>query len=862
MILTLAVALVLALIAAPVAAQHALADGGPYDPAVPTPASVLGYELGSQFTPHHMIVRYISAVADASPRVRLDTAGHTYEGREVLLAVVTSEANQGRLDEIQAGARLLADPRGASGDALDRAVASTPTIAWLGYTIHGNEASGVEAALGTLYELAAGQDQATRMVLDSVVVLIDPVQNPDGHERHTQDVMRDRGAFGPDPYPASMINTGGWPGARTSHYLFDLNRDWFIHSHPTTRARTGAYLEWAPHVAADLHEMGSSSTYFFAPPMPPFNPNVEASIPEWWDIFAEGNAAAMAAQGWGFFTGESFDEFYPGYGVSWPTLTGAIGMTYEQGSSSGGAVRRDDGTVLTLNEAAAHHYTASLATLRTVAARRTDRVRSYLDFRRTAITEREGADFRTVFLTPDAQGRATALVETLRSNAIEVGRLAEERQVRATPYGETDARTVRLPAGTWVVDLAQPQGRLAKAILEPEAELPAEFIEEELQARREGRRDRFYDITAWSLPFTFRVDAWWSNRVPDGVEMDVSFKRVSVTQIEEARYAYAFEPGSEASYRMLGRLLADSVRVRHAPESFRVGDADFPHGAFLVLVHRNRDRDVHALVADAARATATPVTALSTALADEGTDLGSNSVRAVPVPRVALVGGQGVSSYSFGAAWFTFDQRLEFPVTRVELSYLDRALDDFSVVVLPSAYSLGSSLGEDGVQALQRWVRGGGTLITVDRSTAWLVSSEMIRMTEREDEAEADGEPSLPASVPGAIVRTVGDTLSSLMAGVTDTEIPVMLSGSTVYAAPSGARPGEVVIRYADEDRLQLSGYLWPEVPERVADSPYLWTERMGSGRVIAFTGDPNFRALWRGLVPLFANAVFLGSTF
>ena len=862
-LLTLAVsALILA--APPVAAQHGLADGGPYDPAVPTPASVLGYELGDRFTPHHQIARYAGALADASPRVRLDTVGYTYEGREVLLAVVTSEANHTRLDAIRENAALLADPRGAPQDALDRAVATTPTIAWLGYTIHGDEASGVEAALATLYELAAGQDEATRMVLDSVVVLIDPVQNPDGHERHVQDVMRDRGAFGPDPYPGAMINTGGWPSARTSHYLFDLNRDWFIHSHPVTRARTGAYLDWAPHVAVDLHEMGSSSTYFFAPPMEPLNPNVEASIPEWWDIFAEGNAAALSDRGWGFFTGESFDEFYPGYGVSWPVLTGAIGMTYEQGSSEGGAIRRDDGTVLTLREAAAHHYTSSIATLRTVAARRADRVRDYLEFRQSAVTTQRDAAFRAVVLEPDAQGRAAALVETLLGNAIEVHRLTESTEIRGTAYGEAGASRVRVPAGAWVVDLAQPQGRLARAILEPNADLPPEFIEEELRARREGRRDRFYDITAWSLPFAFRVDAWQTGEAPAPLERVTGETLASgpVAAPDRARYAYAFAPGSDASYRLLGRLLADSVRVRHAPEAFRIGDADFPDGAFVVLVNRNADRDIHAVVTDAARETGVPVRSLPTALADEGTDLGSNSVAAVPMPRVALVGGDGISAYSFGAAWFAFDQRLRFPVTRVELEHLARVLDDFSVIVLPSAYSLAGALSEDDTEALRSWVRDGGVLVTLEGSTAWLASSGLTRLTEREVEADGDGARPLPASVPGAIVRAAVDTLSPLLAGVTGPEIPVMLSGDRVYQAPDDVGPREVAVRYVDGDRLRLSGYLWPEVPDRVGGTPFLWTERLGSGRVIAFAGDPNFRALWRGLLPLFANAVFLGSTF
>ncbi|HEV2149783.1 MAG TPA: M14 metallopeptidase family protein, partial [Longimicrobiaceae bacterium] len=383
-----ALLLALALCAAPpAAAQHAFSAGGDYDSAVPTPRSVLGYEVGERFTPHHLLMRYVERLAAASPRVRLDTVAHSFEGREVLRVTLTSEANARRLDAIRADAERLANPVGVPEAELRAAAARTPAIVWLGYTVHGNEASGTEAAIATLYQLAAGRDADTRAILDSTVVLIDPVQNPDGHERHVQDVMRMRGALGVPVSPAAMIHTGSWPGARTSHYLFDLNRDWFILSHPESRGRVRTFTTWWPHVAVDLHEMGSGSTYFFAPPMEPVNRNVHPNIVRWWDVFAAGNAAAFDREGWPYFRREGYDEFYPGYGVSWPTLLGAVGMTYEQASSVGGAIRRADGTVLTLREAAHHHYAASMATLRTTAARRAERVRDYLEFRRSAVTE-------------------------------------------------------------------------------------------------------------------------------------------------------------------------------------------------------------------------------------------------------------------------------------------------------------------------------------------------------------------------------------------------------------------------------------------------------------------------------------------
>ena len=253
-------ALAFLLIPAVVGAQHSYNASASFDPAVPTPKSVLGYDVGERFTPHHMLMRYIDRLAATSRRIRVDTVAHTFEGRESVLVIATSEANHTRMPQIRADARRIGDPRGAAAGEVNTAAARMPSIAWLGYTVHGGEASGTEAAIALLYQLAAGRDAETQRILDSVVVLIDPVQNPDGHERHVQDVIRNRGAQGVPTTPGSMIHQGNWPGPRTSHYYFDLNRDWFLHSHPETRGRVRTFLEWYPHVAVDLHEMGSNST--------------------------------------------------------------------------------------------------------------------------------------------------------------------------------------------------------------------------------------------------------------------------------------------------------------------------------------------------------------------------------------------------------------------------------------------------------------------------------------------------------------------------------------------------------------------------------------------------------------------------
>ncbi len=854
--------------AASVAAQHPFATGGTYDPAIPAPRTVLGYEVGQRFTPHHLLSRYLERVAGASARVRLDTLGRTFEDREVLMAVVTSEANHARLDRILASAALLADARGRGASELDAAIASMPAIVWLGFTVHGGEASGVEAAIALVYQLAAGTDAETRTVLDSTVILIDPVQNPDGHERHAQDVMRMRGAFGVPAVPGAMIHSGNWPGARTSHYLFDLNRDWFIHSHPETRARMSAFTRWWPHVAADLHEMGSSSTYFFAPPMDPIHENVHATIHKWWRIYAAANAAAFDRHGWSFFTREGYDEFYPGYGPSWPIFSGAVGMTYEQASSSGGAIRRSDGTVMTLHDAAHHHYTAAWATALATARRRTERLRDYVEFRTSAVADGERGPLRTVLIERDGHGRADTLVARLLANGIEVHRLRTATDLRsATAYGTTSARAARVPAGTYAIDLAQPQGRLAKTLLEPDAKLDSAFIAEELERRRTGVGNRFYDVTGWALPYMFRVNAWWTGAAVQGSERVASIEAAPVELPARAAYGYAFEAGSDASIRMLALLLADSVRTWYAPRSFTVSGRTFANGAFLVRVAANGD-DVHGTVRRHAAAAGALVTPIASALVDEGTDLGSNSVSYIRPPRIGLAGGAPISGTSFGFAWFTFDQRIGYPVTPVPAASLGGALlDEFDVLVLPSASAggLDGALGEAGRERVGRWVRDGGVLITLDGATAWLATERvgLSRFRLRRDTVRADstGGAPLPAGVPGAIVRARADTLAWLTAGVHPRDIPVLFDTDRIYTSPRDLRPGEIAVRYAPLASLRLAGYLWPEVPERLAETAWLWTEGVGRGRIIAFAGDPNFRDMWRGLLPLFANAALLGAS-
>jgi hypothetical protein len=848
------------LAATPAFAQHGITAGGPYNAAVPTPKAVLGYDIGDRFTPHHLIVRYAERLAAASRRVHIDTVATTFEGRPLLLATITNEANQARRDRIREDARRLADPATSSSD-VDAIIARSPAVIWLGYSVHGDEASGTEAALAFMYQLAAGDDATTKMLIDSLVILIDPIQNPDGHERHVQQTNQTRSALWIPPTPAAMIHQTVWPGPRTSHYHFDLNRDWYLLSHPESRGRIATFLSWYPQTAADIHEMGYNATYYFAPPMDPVNKNIGQNIRDWWDIYAAANAAAFDTHGWPFFRREGYDDFYPGYGDSWPTFIGAVGMTYEQASSEGGAIRREDGTILTLKDAITHHYAASWATALTTAQRRTQRMRDFNAFRRAAVTDAQRHPVRGIVFARDAHGRADSLAQRLMQNGIVVQRARDA--VEGNPFPHTTGS--RAPAGSYVVDFAQGNGVLARALLEPDAQLDSTFIREELENRESGQEARFYDVTAWAMPYTFRVDAW-TLRAPPGNLVSVGTQRSAPAIPSRARVAYAFAPGSEASIRMLAGLLTDSVRVHVAQRSFRNAGRDFPGGAFIVRVSANNDR-VHEKVAAHAARSGADVAAINSSAAERGTDLGSGSVLPIRAPRVALVGGNGVSPTSFGFAWYQLDQRMHFPVTSINAAALGgETIDEFNVIVLPSTAGLDGVLNEAGRSKLGAWVRNGGVLITLDGATTWVATEKLgiARLRARVDSVRADSLPGapLPADVPGAIVRVQADTLSLLTLGVDERILPALVFSDRIYTTPKDVRPGELVLRVAPASQLRIAGYLWPEAPARLASTPYLWTESVGRGRLIAFAGEPNFRDMWRGMLPIFANAVLLGGSF
>lgn len=860
--------------------RRAALAGFTYDPSVPTLTQVVGHDHGAEVTSPEEIALYMRALAEAAPtRTRLEEVGRTWEGRPLQLLAIASPDRIARLEAIRQDALRLADPRTLSRADEDALVASTPIVVALLHSVHGNEISPAGAALLEAYHLlAARNDPRVDAILEDAVVLIMPLQNPDGRARMVQSTRSARAAEA-DALPLSAEHDEPWPGGRGNHYVFDLNRDWFAQTQPESSGKVAALLRWMPHVVVDLHEMGGDSTYYFPPNAVPGNPHTTTAQREALKRVGTAIAAAFDARGYPYFTGEVFDAFYPGYGVSWPIAQGAIGMTFEKASARGLAWRRDDGTVLTYFDGIVEHFTAALTTAQTAAERRESWLREFVAFRRSAVTEGEThASVRHyVLLAGQHPDRARRLASLLERNGIEI------RQTSApTTIG---GRSV--PAGTLVVAHGQPSGRLVRNLLDERTEMPAEFIKEQMARRDKRLPDQIYDVTAWSLPLLFDVETLRVTQ-PLGVPLE-PWRAVVPASLAAARVGYLM-PWSSSAARLTAAATREGVKVRVTTAPTTINGRRFPIGTALVRTIDSHTLpagvDVRARLDALARREGVEVVPIDSAFVESGISLGSNAVAALRSPRVLLAWDAPTSGLSAGWARYVMERHYGIVPSVVRVSTLPRvALAEFDVIVLPSG-NYGTAIPADLVRRLKDWVSGGGTLVTIGDATRWATGGSVgLLATTAEwkggapvrDEADPSPRPAggaapaqpidlakaiepireLPTLVPGAIANTVVDTEHWLSSGL-DASLAVSLQGQRIFS-PLTLDQGRNVVTFAPRERLVASGIIWDESQVQLPGKPYLMHQPIGRGHVVAFADDPNNRAFAAATQLLFINAVLLG---
>ncbi len=704
--------------------------GTDHDPALTTPDDFLGFPVGQRTATSAQIEAYSRLLAQESERVELVEYGRSFEDRPLVYLVIGTSDNLERGDQIKEGMARLADPRGLSSRQRNRLIEELPAVAWMAYSIHGNESSGADAALAVMYHLAADRSEATAAMLDELIVIIDPNMNPDGRERFVNAVTQTRGAQ-PNVDDQSLVHAGYWPYGRGNHYLFDLNRDWIYARHPETRGRMPHIIDWRPMLFVDAHEMGAQDTYLFSPAREPHNPHLPPYRRAMGDVFADDMARAFDEFGYPYYSGEWHEDWYPGYTDAWASLRGAQGILYEQARIAEDGVQRHT-HLISYRQSVHHQMLASFANLETLRRERVEMLTAFANDRaRSVSTDSPYAERSFVFLPSANHGRMADLKELLRIQGFEVHRVNSRKTVEtAIDLLGREIEEVELPAGTLVLRNRQPEARLIAAMFEFDPQMSSSALRAERERLLKEGRSTIYDTTGWNIPMMFGLKTL---TVPEHLDDDLELLDLDEVLTTEHRFpdradsiALVVSGADDRAVALAARLLERGLEVRASRKASALDGVDLPVGSIAVTRDDNRNReDWKQVVERAAAELGLRVHAISHGRAPgDLADLGGHEWRVLTQPRIALISRGANNMLDFGAVWYLLDHRIG-----IRHSHLDenRAgnmdLRRYNVIYLPDRW--GRSQPPAGLMSqLEDWVRAGGTLIAVGGSARAILGAE------------------------------------------------------------------------------------------------------------------------------------------
>lgn len=831
-----------------------LPEATQYNPDIPKPEEVIGHYVGEWHITHDKLVAYMKAVAGASDRVTLREIGKTHEARPILRLTITSPQNQRNLERIKETHQQLLDPTVSGRLSLEE----MPVVISMNYSIHGNEPSGSNASMAVLYYLAAAQTEEVESMLQESVILFDPSLNPDGLNRFATWVNMHKGAS-PNGDPAHREFSEAWPGGRTNHYWFDMNRDWLPVQQPESRARIRAYQEFRPNVLTDHHEMGTNSTFFFQPGIPSrTNPLTLQRNQQLTAAIAEYHAQYLDAIGSLYYSEESFDDFYYGKGSTYPDIQGTIGILFEQASSRGHLQESVNGPV-SFPFTIRNQVETSLSTWKASTELRLD----LLEHMRTSIAEQKELALQsgiTGYIVGSSNDPSTTwhFADILDHHNIEFAPLATSVTRDGITFNAGEA---------WVIPLDQPQAGLIRGMFDRSTTFTDSL---------------FYDVSAWTLPYAMNlpfIEIGARESTRSFMESSRSLPTKPAGEVlgsQESDY-WAFEWDDYYAPKLLYQLQDAGITARVATRTFSSlttqGLKEFDFGTILIS-SRNQSMGMAALyrtLRTASASAAVTIYGLDTGLTPSGIDLGSPNVSVLKKPSIAVLVGSGASSSEAGEAWHLLDNRFGIPVTLMETDDVSRRdLSRYTTIVLPSGW-YGSTDG--GVaENLKSWVRGGGTLIAQRSAIQWaqqvgLLSTKTARRSNESEREESDQQiqkPYIQASedsgsraIGGSIFFGSVDLTHPIAYGLNQSVIPLFKNSTQLLEPTQNAYAAPVV--YTQEPLA--AGYVHPELLEQIPGKPAVVIGGYGAGTVVGFVDNPNFRAFWFGTNKLFLNAIYFGDT-
>ncbi|KYG82546.1 M14 family zinc carboxypeptidase [Roseivirga echinicomitans] len=816
-----------------------------------SPDEFLGYKLGTRFTPNYKVVDYYEYVTNQLSNAKIHQYGQTNELRPLISAIVSSQENIDnwetiRIDNLKRAKLMEGEPSG-------RKIG----IVWLSYNVHGNEANSTETAMKTLYEIARPDNSTSREWLKNTVVIFDPSINPDGRDRYSNWINQVAGTTA-NPNPDAAEHNEPWPGGRANHYLFDLNRDWAWQTQVESQQRMKFYNTVMPHIHVDFHEQGSNSPYYFAPAAEPVHEQVTQWQRDFQDIIGKNHAKYFDENGWLFFTKESFDMLYPSYGDSYPMFNGAIGMTYEQGSSDL-AILTDEGDTLKLEDAIAHHHTTGMSTVETASKYSEKMVDEFANFFNKSVNNPKAKYKTYVVRGTNHPDKLKKLTDFLDSQQIVYGIGSSSKAVSSFNYLTGKNENAGVQSGDIIISAFQPKAVLVQAFFEPNTFASTSDT---------------YDITAWAVPYMMGLDAYATE-----TKMDVKVGKYTKPQgqvnvgSKPAAYLLKWETLEDAKF--LGHLLKSDIKLRFAEQSFSVAGNSYAPGTLIITrkgnMHMGSKFDD--IVKNAAKTYDRSLTSTPTTFVETGKDFGSNGVKFLDAPKILVLRGDGVSSLGFGEFWYFMEQELNYPITMVDVSDFGRIdLDKYNTLVLPSG-SYGSALGGNRMDDVKSWVRGGGKIIAIERSINTFAGKDGFSLktyatdsdekdankkTDEEKEKEAltpyaDRSDLFASSrLPGAIFKLKVDNTNPLAFGYPDYYFTLKNNSSRYAYLAGGGNVG--IIEGVD---AYVSGVAGDKAKERLAKSVVFGVESYGRGSIVYMADNPLFRAFWQNGKLFVANSIF-----
>ncbi|MBT0586276.1 M14 family metallopeptidase [Alteromonas oceanisediminis] len=695
---------------------------GKYDTAVTSPQDLLGFPVGQRVATPAQIMQAVDTWATQSDRLKVVEYARSHEDRPLYAVFIGSPTLLEAMPDIKQKLATLADPRGVSDQQASALIDELPAVAWMAYSIHGNETSGADAALASIYHLIASQDSDVKAMLDDMLVVIDPIMNPDGRARFAKSLEQYRGTA-PNVDDQSLLHNGDWPYGRTNHYFFDLNRDFFYLTQPETQGRVGLINQWRPQLMIDGHEMGAQDTYLMGPPRQPLNDNISPSLQKWAEVFARDQGQAFDQRGWRYYTGEWFENWYPGYS-NYAEYRGSMHILYEQSRMAEDGVRRPEGTVQTYMESVHHQYVSTMANLKTLAQHSDAMYQDYWQARKESVSKKgRYADKTFVIAATENHSRLDALAQKLLAQDIEVYRADRAITLKKATNHLGQTQQVDVAKGSLVIPNRQPEARLLSAIMEFDAGVLPEVLKEERESVLRDGSSIMYDTTAWNLTMMYGLAAF---EVPRYIDEDVSPYQMPTPRhtLVDGAIAWTVNGADDNAPGFAAQLMEQGIQVRVLDKSTTYAENDVARSAVVVTVTDNPNRDdLVAQLKSTADKFNLGLTAHTSGFGEgDLPDWGGRHFKLLTRPQLALLSQGNVSFYDLGATWWSVDHYLGIRHSQLDINRLRGAdLRRYNVIVLPETWS---SLDEPVVDALSEWVKQGGTLIANGRSAGRLAEEK------------------------------------------------------------------------------------------------------------------------------------------